>query len=1812
MGDVIATVTFIQGEVIARAPDGSERVLQIGDEIREGEVIITSAGGRVEFDFVDGGFYVMTEDEELTASIELAQDTAPTDDEAVTDDDVVAEVLEALEGDEDLLEVLEDPAAGPGGGDGAGGGRSFVQLARISELTGDLSFAFGQNEPGAFTGSEEELFTEVAEDETTPSTEPEPPAETPASGSISVLFEVGFATNLEIPDRPVLEAFAVEGGERDVGDDVRLAPRNPDSTGLEGSISGTTENVPAGNEVTIVITDSDGNTLEVDGPVTVQEDGSYAVDGIDLSSLVNGELTVDVSVADPNGDTQTDTTTGEIFDAPMADITFNVTASGFVDGEGSPDIVLNGSVSTESTLDQTITVTISGPEGFEDVSFDVVADANGFWEASEDDLNALDLEDGAEYTASVTFDDGRGEATGSSASGFDLPSVEIDYGLESEALLVDERFLDNGTAAGEGEPTDSGVIRIDSAGGFTSVSIAGQKVEFSTLANDLPSVGVISTEKGEVTLTNFEEVSDGVYDLTFDYLLTENSLEHSSEVPRDQISKDPIDVSVEVAGNTATSQIDVTIVDDVPVDNKDAEAALSVLVSEIDQNFVDSDGESVDAPKASGSFDADWGADGPADDDAIQFGIVGDESSLVGFAEAATELTIEGTYGSLVVTDDGEGSFSYTYTLKDDAGAAVLEAGSPQDVFTYVLTDGDGDTVDTNLTFDISAELLEFDGPRIEGLVGDGGDATVYEAFLEGGTRVGPDNGNTDNGSFNIIAAAGVASLAFAGGDTDAGTDFSASFDLGQLEDAAESEPLTVTTTKGVLSITGFTDNENGTYTVNYSYELTETADHPEQGRDELEKDVIDVTVTDNANRTAENSVDITIVDDVPEFEEGGIDDAALSAAEGSNFSGDLNLTIGADSEGASVQNVTLQENSAGFIEVQYTENGASKSTLLTSGGSKLQYEFDQDAQQLIAFKEGENSDDPVFTIDFDIESGDYTVNVIQELDAVATSFVDAKVPSKKGGGVALDLTLDGTDLTAQFTMLKGGNVNWSNQGIGGSNNLISDGDTLVANFDQVLTELSFTASRGQGNSQTAKWEIYRDGGKVGEGTGNSIDFASGFDEVRFLGHSDNQSNYRVNDFSGTYQDANLNYELPVDVTVVDGDGDLADSDFVIDFTPVGPDLAQEPAPDPLPIPEATVDVDREIDFETVTVPGSFENLGSDEPVGGSGDNFFDSQNPGVDSGFATLDFGADKAGQIVTVSWTHQAFGGWEDGETGRGGTEDMFEVFANDALLEKFNYYDPHNSDDTVFDPESPSFDVVLDENGKVELEFRVTSTHVDEIVNVSDISASLMAASFVYPVTLSGSIDEGSIETFLVDVEGGTLVQNGNPLTLNDDGFYELDGEDIADLQVRPLDGAESISVNTRAISDQGMESAWTSGSVDVQNLAASDNSSEASITLSEVEQEPVDATPDDAQFSLSGGGFFSGSKSTSDELLFEVPSDATGVLSFGVSVTSNSSLSWTLYRDGENEAIASGQGDFQSEDLPSGEYELEIDASISWGFLGSASASITDLELITILPPEQVPEAQAVTGNIITDLGPDGAPDVRPADAELQILDGDDFTPVNDDPVTVAGRFGSLEISGNGAYIYTPEANAENIGGVETFTYQLVQPNGNSAQAALTIQINDPSDSVNVLFGTDGGDTLEGGDGLDILVGGPGDDTLTGGDGDDIFRWNDGDQGAAGEAANDVVTDFSNGSNVLDLADLLRDADLGENNENLSDYLQASTDGEGNTVIKVSTAGGLGSEPASDADQIITLEGFEASVNNGADIVAQMIAEGQLKVDSESNG
>ena len=52
---VVATVVRIDGQVFARNADGEVRLLKEGDTLREGEVVITGAGSRVELAYADGG-----------------------------------------------------------------------------------------------------------------------------------------------------------------------------------------------------------------------------------------------------------------------------------------------------------------------------------------------------------------------------------------------------------------------------------------------------------------------------------------------------------------------------------------------------------------------------------------------------------------------------------------------------------------------------------------------------------------------------------------------------------------------------------------------------------------------------------------------------------------------------------------------------------------------------------------------------------------------------------------------------------------------------------------------------------------------------------------------------------------------------------------------------------------------------------------------------------------------------------------------------------------------------------------------------------------------------------------------------------------------------------------------------------------------------------------------------------------------------------------------------------------------------------------------------------------------------------------------------------------------------------------------------------------------------------------------------------------------------------------------------------------------------------------------------------------------------
>src|SRR5690606_14531920 len=80
-------------------------------------------------------------------------------------------------------------------------------------------------------------------------------------------------------------------------------------------ITGTTNDVPPGSEVAIIVTDQDGN--EVSATATVQPDGSYSTD-TDLSGLTDGPLTVEAEATDHNGNAVTDTDAGELDAVPGA------------------------------------------------------------------------------------------------------------------------------------------------------------------------------------------------------------------------------------------------------------------------------------------------------------------------------------------------------------------------------------------------------------------------------------------------------------------------------------------------------------------------------------------------------------------------------------------------------------------------------------------------------------------------------------------------------------------------------------------------------------------------------------------------------------------------------------------------------------------------------------------------------------------------------------------------------------------------------------------------------------------------------------------------------------------------------------------------------------------------------------------------------------------------------------------------------------------------------------------------------------------------------------------------------------------------------------------------------------------------------------------------------------------------------------------------------------------------------------------------------------------------------------------------------
>ncbi|KMY37059.1 BapA/Bap/LapF family large adhesin [Pseudomonas putida] len=139
------------------------------------------------------------------------------------------------------------------------------------------------------------------------------------------------------------------------------------------------------------------------------------------------------------------------------------------------------------------------------------------------------------------------------------------------------------------------------------------------------------------------------------------------------------------------------------------------------------------------------------------------------------------------------------------------------------------------------------------------------------------------------------------------------------------------------------------------------------------------------------------------------------------------------------------------------------------------------------------------------------------------------------------------------------------------------------------------------------------------------------------------------------------------------------------------------------------------------------------------------------------------------------------------------------------------------------------------------------------------------------------------------------------------------------------------------------------------------------------------------------------------------------------------------------------------LQAGDYRLTVGS----GGIGLITEVSTTLDIVSTSLTQFTGTGIATSGNVITDVGTDGAVDARGPDsaAVLQVLKDGSYVSAGT-ATTVQGQYGTLVIRADGSYTYTPNGSPNSVGKVDVFSYQLVHPNGLSDAANLYVRIDSP--------------------------------------------------------------------------------------------------------------------------------------------------------------
>ncbi|QBX40443.1 retention module-containing protein [Pseudomonas fluorescens] len=940
MATLIGIVTKVIGQVFAQGTDGTRRALVEGDRLFAGDQVITGAEGAVAIHLQNGHELTLGRDSSMTMSGQLLANQAVHVDspEALTPSEAqltdVEQIQKAIAAGEDPTKAAEATAAGPNAPGGApgelGGGHSFVLL---TEVGGRVDPVIGFPTAG-FNGIPE--FPEERHNAVIDNGDNTPIVPSPVNNlvTLSGLAVPGGELTLNEANLPA-GSSANPGALTQSGSFTVAAPDGLSSLNI-GGINVISAGVAAGFPQSI--TTQLGNTLTITGynASTGVVSYSYTLNGNDAHPAGDGANSLSehftVTASDSNGDSATGSLDVNIIDdEPKAANDSNANTA------SETQLTLTGNVLTNDVqgADRVPTGPVTAGT-FTGTFGTLVLNANGTYtytlNTSDADFKALHGGGNGTETFTYTLTDSDGDTSTANLvlqiHNNDDPVVINGLNVEGGELTVYEKNLGTGSEPDANALTQSGTFTITALDGVTTLTVGGIAVVTNGVAAGFPQS--VTTPLGStLTITGFNATTGVV---SYSYTLDHNDA-HPTGNGANTLPEQFAVTVVDDNGTTANATLDVNVVDDLPkaVNDSNANTASEtnlILTGNVLTNDVQGADRVPTGPVTAGTF--------------------------------------TGTYGTLELHTDG----TYTYTLNPtDADFKNLHGGgNGTENFTYTITDSDGDTSTANLVLQIHNN----DDPVvISGLDVNGGELTVYEKNLSTGST--PDaNALTQSGTFTITALDGVTTLTV-GGIAVVTNGVAAGF------------PQSVTTPLGsTLTITGF---NAATGVVSYSYTLDHNDAHPTANGANSLSEQFGVTVVDDNGTTANATLDVNVVDDLPK----AVDDSNTGTASETNLTLTGNVLTndvqGADRVPTGPVTAGTFTGTYGTLELHtdgtytYTLNTTDADFKNLHGGGNGTETFtytitdsDGDTSTANLVLQIHNNDDPVVISGLDVNGGELTV----------------------------------------------------------------------------------------------------------------------------------------------------------------------------------------------------------------------------------------------------------------------------------------------------------------------------------------------------------------------------------------------------------------------------------------------------------------------------------------------------------------------------------------------------------------------------------------------------------------------------------------------------------------------------------------------------------------------------------------------------------------------------------------------------------------------------------------------------------------------